>query len=159
VARLIRLVELVDHLDDRQRSLLARSVAGLRLLGFRGRARSPLRGVTEERLGTARELLLQVRDLELEALGLLTACLAQLVCELLEALEQPRVLLLQQERCLAQSLDIRLRRKVQQRCASWRNGVRTCGEVVGGESRKTPGEVQPSRKSASSLGVISNTSS
>ncbi len=160
-ARLVGLIELVDDLDDRERLLLAGTVTGLRLLrllGLRVAVRSSLGRVAEERLGAARELLLEMRDLELEGLRLVTACVAQLAGEPLQALEEPRVLLLQQERGLAQPLDVRLRRQVQQRCASWRNGVRTCGEVVGGESRKAPANVLPSRKSASSLGVSSHTS-
>ena len=80
-ARLVRLIELVDDLDDRKHFLLARAVTATGLLAFVGLvlgARSPLGGVTEERLRAARELLLQVRDLELEALGLVAACFAQL---------------------------------------------------------------------------------
>jgi hypothetical protein len=110
-ARLVGLIELVDDLDDRERLLLARTVAGLRLLrllGLRVAARSPLGRVAEQRLRAARELLLQVRDLELEGLRLVTACVTQLAGEPLQALEESRVLLLEQECCLSQPLDVRL---------------------------------------------------
>ncbi len=116
---LIRLVEFVDDLDDGQRPLLSRTVTGARFLALLGPlvlcARSPLGGVAEERFRAAREVLLEDLDLELEALGLVSACFAQLARESLQALEQPRVLLLQQERGLAQPLDVRFRGQVQQR--------------------------------------------
>ena len=159
---LIRLVQLMDDLHDREVPLLVGTVPRAPFLPFFvGLVLSiapSLGGITKEHLRTAGELLLEEIDLELEALRILPARLGQLCHQGLDATEQPCVLLLQKHRSLAQPLDVRLRRQVQQRFASWRNGVRTCGEVVGGESRKTPGNVQPSRKSASSLGVSSHTS-
>jgi hypothetical protein len=99
-ARPVRLVQLVEDLDDRKAPLLAGTVTGAGLLALRGllvlRAASPFRGVAEERLGAARELLLQLCDPEVKALGLLAPCLAQLGGQSLQATEEPCVLLLQQ---------------------------------------------------------------
>ncbi len=101
---LVRLVELVDDLDDGKRLLLARSVTWARLLPLVRLllgARYTLGRIPEQGLRATRELLPQVCDLELKALGLLAACFAQLARQHLEAMEQPGVLLLQQKRCLA----------------------------------------------------------
>ena len=78
-----------------------------------------------------------MRDLELEAPGLVAPRLAQLGSQRLQATEEARVLLLEQQRRLAQPLDVRLRGQVQQRSVSWRNGVRTCGEVGGASKRRS----------------------
>jgi hypothetical protein len=92
------------------------------------------RGVAEECLRAAGELLLEVRDLELEAPGLLAARVTQLGGEPLQPTEEPSVLLFQQERRLAQPLDVRPRGQVQQRGVSWRNRVRTWGRSATGRA-------------------------
>jgi hypothetical protein len=160
---LIRLVQLVDDFHDGKRPLLVGTVAGTGHPALLGRllllARSPLGGVAKERFRAARELLLEKLDLELKASGIFAARLSQLCNEVLQATEEPSVLLLQQQRRLPQPLDVRLRRQVQQGGASWRNGEKVSREVGGGESRTAPASVLPSRKSASSLSVISSTPS
>jgi hypothetical protein len=64
-------------------------------------ARSPLGGVAEERLGAARELLLEALDLELKAPGILAARLGQLRNEVFQAAKESDVFLLEQQRRLA----------------------------------------------------------
>ncbi len=77
----------------------ARPLALLGLLGLS--ARSPLGGVAEQRLGAARELLLEALDLELKASGIFATRLGQLRNEVFQAAKEPNVLFLEQQRRLA----------------------------------------------------------
>ncbi len=87
------------------RLLLARTVTGARFLALLGLlvlcARSPLGGVAEERLGAARELLLEALDLELKASSIFAPRLGQLRNEVFQTAKEPNVLLLEQQRRLA----------------------------------------------------------
>jgi len=102
----------VDDVDEREWGLRPRTVAALR----RRRARrlgplptaAPLGGRSEERPGPRGELLLELRDLQLELRLGRTLRLGQRPGQLHEPAMEPRVLRLEEERHLAQPLEDRL---------------------------------------------------
>jgi len=71
----------VNHLENGQRLLLARSVTGMRFAALLDplllSARSPLGGVAKERLGAARQLFVEALDLERKTPGSLAAHLTR----------------------------------------------------------------------------------
>src|SRR4051812_10931861 len=151
------------------------TVASLRrLLGLRLRVRALLAFVAEEQLVSLRELLLELGDLQLQLLGIAPAQRVQLLLQLPDQPDELLVVLLQQQRRLAQEFDVfdllqghvvvyvTPDQKNRQPCVDFfpgQRGVRSLSVSSGGLSSTRPMASLPSMKSCSSLGVICSTPS